>query len=76
MKVSPVIGRGVAGLVRVTIHFYGDDGEKDLREPISVIVKDDGGSVMVNRAAYIKAREGLAESETELHQLLTAAISE
>lgn len=74
MKVDSISGKSFSGLVPVTIHFNGDDGEKDVRQPIAVVVKDEGGSVIVNRAAFLKAREELAESEADLHQLLTAAI--
>ena len=63
------------GLASVTIYFESDDGEPP-RDPIQVIVKDEGGTMMTNRAAFIKAREELPASETELYELLTRAIAE
>lgn len=76
MKISTHIHESVAGMCAVEVRFFGDDGEKEVRPPMSTLVEDKGGTVIVQRAGYMKLRDELPESEVELRELLTRAINE
>jgi hypothetical protein len=76
VKISTFVHNAAGGLCRVEVRFVGDDGEKDVRPPVSTLVKDEGGTILVQRAGYIKLLEELPESETEVRELLTRAIHE
>ena len=75
MKISAEQSEMISGFVQVTISFKTDGGG-ELRPPIKVIVEAKGGSVIVNRVAYMKARDELPESEVELRDALTRMINE
>lgn len=73
---STRIHESVAGMCMVEVRFIGDNGEKDVRPPTSSLVEDKGGTVIVQRAGYMKMRDELPDSETEVRELLTRAIDE
>jgi hypothetical protein len=76
VRLSTQVYDAVGGLCRVEVNFVGDDGTKDVRPPLGTLVEDKGGTVIAQRAAYIKLRDELPESETEVRELLTRAINE
>ena len=76
MKISTAIHAAVPGLCVVEVSFIGDDGEEEVRPPISTLVEDKGGSGTVRRAGLMKLRDELPAEETEVRALLTTALDE
>ena len=76
MKMDTRIHESGGSVCRVEVRFVGDDGEKDARRPISALVDSRGGTVIAQRATYMKLRDGLPDDETEVRELLTRAIDE